>query len=143
MADDDITRIRQVISHDAFDQGAFSGAVLAEQSVKSAGLEFQGNIFVRDKRSEPLGDVNELESRRPRIGETRCHADRGDERLGVCHSPKDAALHLDHLQGGQIIPIVRCPGAIREHKAFIAAVIGLSHGGVNADVGGNAGKNDF
>ena len=64
---------------------------------------------------------------------------RGDERLGVCDGTKDASLHLDHLQGSQVVSVVRCPCTIREHQAFITAVIRLSHRGVNADIGGNAG----
>src|ERR1700677_4285297 len=73
-ADDHITRNRQVISHDAFDQRTFSGAVLAQQSVKSARIELQGDIFVRDKGTEPFGDIDQLEPRRLPIGKISCHA---------------------------------------------------------------------
>src|ERR1700722_16894800 len=72
-ADDDFTCVRQVISHDAFYERTFSGSVLAEQRVKGAGFEFQGDLFVRDKRAEPLRDPNQLKAGRQKIGETGAH----------------------------------------------------------------------
>src|ERR1700731_244088 len=41
-----------------------------------------------------------------------------------------------------MISIVVGSGAIREDQAFISPVVCLSHRRVNADVGGNPGKND-
>src|ERR1700730_4861517 len=73
LTDDDITSIRQVITHDAFNEGAFPRTVLAQQRVKGAGLEFQGDMVIGDKGAEPLRDVDQLKTRRLRIGKTRCH----------------------------------------------------------------------
>src|ERR1700686_4440955 len=71
--DDDITGIRQMIAHDAFDEGAFPSPILAQQRVKGAGFEFEGDVVIRDEGAEPLGDVDKLKSGRPRIGGTRGH----------------------------------------------------------------------
>src|SRR5580698_5198430 len=60
LTDDDLTGVCQMISHDAFDEGAFPSSVLAEQGVESAGLKFQGDLFIGDKRAKPLGDLDEL-----------------------------------------------------------------------------------
>src|ERR1700693_2133395 len=73
LTDEDITGVCQMISHDAFDQRAFPGSVLAQQSVESAGLKFQGTLFIRDKRAKPLGNLGELKSRRQSIGRTWPH----------------------------------------------------------------------
>mmetsp|Transcript_51052 Transcript_51052/g.108458 ORF Transcript_51052/g.108458 Transcript_51052/m.108458 type:complete len:238 (-) Transcript_51052:5-718(-) len=47
-------------------------------------------------------------------------------------------LHRDHLQRCQVVAVVGGACAIREHQAFVAAVVRLSHRGVNADVRGDA-----
>ena len=61
---------------------------------------------------------------------------------GVRHRAEDAALHLDHLDRGEVVAVVGGAAAILEQQAFVAAVIGLAHGGVDADIGGDAGKDD-
>ena len=53
-----------------------------------------------------------------------------------------AALHLDHLDGRVVVAAVGGAAAILEQQAFEAAVVGLAHGGVDADVGGDAGQHD-
>src|SRR5580693_1976905 len=73
LTDDDLTGVCQMISHDAFDQRAFPGSVLAQQSVESARLKFQGDLFIGDKRAKPLGDLDKLKSRRPIVGRTWPH----------------------------------------------------------------------
>src|ERR1700722_13786944 len=45
----------------------------AQQSVESAGLKFQGDLFIRDKRAKPLGNLDELKARRLSIGRTWPH----------------------------------------------------------------------
>ena len=51
---------------------------------------------------------------------------------------KNAALGLDHLQAHLVkLGKVGC-AAICQHHAAIAAVVGLAHGGVDADLGGDA-----
>src|SRR5438445_358571 len=66
-----------------------------------------------------------------------------DERLRIRHRAEDAALHLDHLDRRQVVAVVGRPAAILQHHAFIAAVIGLAHGGVHADIRGDAGQHDI
>ena len=53
-----------------------------------------------------------------------------------------AALHLDHLQRVLVVALVGGGAAILDQHAFEAAVVGLAHGGVDADVGGDAGQHD-
>lgn len=53
-----------------------------------------------------------------------------------------AALHLDHLERMLVVALVGRAAAIVQQHAFEAAVVGLTHGGVDADVGGDARKND-
>src|SRR5882757_3497367 len=65
-----------------------------------------------------------------------------DERLRIRHRAEDTALHLDHLDRGQMIAVVGRTAAILQHHAFIAAVIGLAHGGVDADIGSDAREHD-
>ena len=51
---------------------------------------------------------------------------------------EDAALGLDHLQA-HLVEFGKVGGAaIRQHDAAIAAVVGLAHRGVDADLGGDA-----
>ena len=58
------------------------------------------------------------------------------------HRAEHAALHLDHLDGVVVVALVGGAAAILQQQAFEAAVVGLAHGGVHADVGGDAGQDD-
>src|SRR5882757_4592675 len=73
------------------------------------------------------------------LGSSRQLSDEGDR---VRHRAEDAALHLDHLDRGQMIAVVGRPAAILQHHAFEAAVVGFAHGGVHAHIGGDAGEHD-
>src|SRR5580698_6359475 len=72
--DDNITGVWQVISHDAFDEGAFPSSIFAQEGVKSARLKFQGDRVIRDKRSKAFRQVDQLEARRLKLGGRFCHA---------------------------------------------------------------------
>ena len=65
-----------------------------------------------------------------------------DQRARVGHGAEDAALHLDHLDGGEVVAVVGRRGAVLHQQALEAAVVGLAHGGVHADVGRDAGEYD-
>ena len=60
----------------------------------------------------------------------------------VGHRAEDAALHGDHLERGQMVPVVGRAGAVREQQTFVAAIVGVAHGRVDADVGRDAGERD-
>src|SRR4051794_11983743 len=66
--------------------------------------------------------------------------ERGDEGVGRGDGAEDAALHLDHLQGGEVVVVIGGASAILEQQALVAAVVGLAHGGVDTDVGCDAGE---
>ncbi len=53
-----------------------------------------------------------------------------------------AALHRHHLQRGQVVAVVGGAGAVLEQQALVAAVVGVAHRGVHADVGGDAGEDE-
>ena len=65
-----------------------------------------------------------------------------DEGCRIRHRAEHAALHLDHLDRCQMVAVVGGAAAILQHQAFEAAVVGLAHGGVDADIGGDAGEDD-
>ncbi len=64
------------------------------------------------------------------------------EGVDVATAPEHPALHLDHVDCGEMVLDLGRRAAIFEQQAFIAAVIGVAHGGVHADVGGDAGQHD-
>ena len=53
---------------------------------------------------------------------------------------ENATLHGDHLQRRQVVAVVGGRGAVRQQQAFEAAVVGVAHRGVDADVGRDAGQ---
>jgi hypothetical protein len=55
---------------------------------------------------------------------------------------RSADLHLDHLQRVVVVAPVGRAAAVLDQHAFEAAVVGLAHRGVDADVGGDAGQHD-
>src|ERR1700761_1896660 len=69
-------------------------------------------------------------------------SERSDQVARRRHRAEHAALHLDHLQRGIMVALVGGAAAVLDQHAFKAAVVGLAHGGVNADVGGDAGQHD-
>src|SRR5258707_4147066 len=68
--------------------------------------------------------------------------DRGDERVTRAHRSEDATLHLDHLQGSEVIAVVGRAAAILQQHAFESPVVRLAHGGVDADIRGDAGEHE-
>ena len=58
------------------------------------------------------------------------------------HRAEHAALHLDHLDRGDVVAGVGGAAAVLQQQALEAAVVGLAHGRVHADVGGDAGEDD-
>src|SRR3569832_2807082 len=69
--------------------------------------------------------------------------DRTDQVGGSRHCAEHAALHLDHLDGVVVVVLVGRAAAIFHQHAFEAAIVGFAHGGVNADIGGEAGEHDI
>src|SRR5207248_544037 len=63
---------------------------------------------------------------------------RSDKGIRGRDRAEHAALHLDHLQRMLVVALVGRAAAIVQQYAFEAAVVRLAHGGVDADVGGNA-----
>jgi len=51
-------------------------------------------------------------------------------------------LHLNHLQGGFVVSVVGGSSTVREEEAFIALVVSLSHGGVDAHISCDSTKNE-
>ena len=70
------------------------------------------------------------------------HDNRSDQIVGFRDRAEHAALHLDHLQRMVVVALVGRAAAILDQHAFEAAIIGLAHGGVDADIGGDAGQHD-
>src|SRR5690606_5429163 len=61
---------RFVKPHDALDQGALAGPVLAQEGVHRPRANAKGHVFERDEVAKALGHVLRLEKRRQRIAET-------------------------------------------------------------------------
>ena len=57
-------------------------------------------------------------------------------------APNTPPCILTILSAASVIALVGRAAAILQHQAFEAAVIGLAHGGVHADIGGDAGQHD-
>ena len=68
--------------------------------------------------------------------------DRGDERFARAHRSEYATLHLDHLQGSEMVAVVGRPAAILQQHAFEPSVVRLPHGGMDADIRGDAGEHE-
>src|SRR4029079_4762152 len=65
-----------------------------------------------------------------------------NECRGIGHGSEDTTLHRDHLQRGAIIAVIGRASTIGEHQTLIAAIVGIAHRGVNANVGGDSTKHD-
>src|SRR5262249_43787151 len=65
-----------------------------------------------------------------------------DESVARGDGAEDAALHLHHLDRGEMIAVVGGAAAVFQQYAFEAAVVRLAHGGVHAHIGGDAGEHD-
>ena len=116
--------------------------------MERAGLDLDRHIVERVKRPEDLGHADRFERRRPLCGivdddwcdgvhgsASRKAGRRGD---GAEH----AALHLDHVDRGEMVLDLGRAAAVREQQALVAAVVGVAHRRVHADVGGDAGEDD-
>ena len=62
VADDDLALVGPVIAHDALDQRALAGAVLAEQRVQAAGPDPHRDLVERDEVAETLGHADGLDA---------------------------------------------------------------------------------
>jgi len=62
----------------------------------------------------------------------------GQEIGGGRHGTEDATLHFNHFEGREVVTVVRGSGAVRQEQTFIAPVIGVAHGSVDANIGGDA-----
>jgi hypothetical protein len=143
-ADQDVALGRVVIAHDAFHQRALAGAVLAEQRVERAGPHLEFDIVERGKSPKRMVMRDGVDAERA-AGKRRFaddHDSASDQRRRGRDRAEHAALHLDHLQRVLVVALVGGGAAILEQHAFEAAVVGLAHRGVDADVGGDAGQHD-
>ena len=133
-----------VIAHDAFDERALAGAVLAEQRVERARPHLESNIVERDEVAEALGHGDGFDAER--ATRQRRFADDHDRASISAGRRRDraehAALHLDHLERVVVVALVGRAAAVLQQHAFEAAVVGFAHRGVDADVGGDAGQHD-
>src|SRR4051794_16392051 len=66
-----------------------------------------------------------------------------DERQAVADRAEDAALHRHHLDRRLVVAPVGGAAAVLEQQALEAAVVGLAHRGVDADVSRDAGQHDI
>src|SRR5580693_3343320 len=73
---------------------------------------------------------------------SRPSTDRRQNVRGAGHPAEDAALRLDHLEPHLLeLRKVRADAILR-HEAVVAAVVGLAHGGIDADFRGDAGHHE-
>ena len=70
------------------------------------------------------------------------HGKSRQERYAVADGAKHAALHLDHVQRRRVVAGIGGAAAIRQQQAFEAAIVGVPHRRVDADIGGDAGQDD-
>ena len=141
-------RVGVVEAHDAFDQRRLAGAVLAEQRVERAGLDLDRHVVERDEAARRSWSCRRLRATGARSGcvaGDRCRRrswQRLEEALRGRHRAEHAALHLDHVERGEMVLDLGRRAAIRQQQALVAAVVGVAHRGVHADVGGDAGEDD-
>ena len=62
--DQDVARVRPVVAHDALDQRALAGAVLAEQRMERSGRHLQRHLVERRELAEALGHRHRLDADR-------------------------------------------------------------------------------
>ncbi len=75
-----------------------------------------------------------------RVGRAR---ERRQHCFRIRYPAEDAALRLDHLQA-HLVEFREIGGAaVAEHDAAVAAVVGLAHGSVDADLGGDAADDEI
>ena len=112
--------------------------------MERAGPHLQLDIVERQEIAEPHGHGDGVDAER--AARQRRFADDHDKAPISAGGGRDraehAALHLDHLQRVVVVALVGRGAAILDQHAFKAAVVGLAHGGVDADVGGDAGEHD-
>ncbi len=70
----------------------------------------------------------------------RGHGKTSRSACGRGDGAEHAALHGDHLEGGQVVAGVGGAAAILQQQALEAAVVGVAHGRVHANVGRDAGQ---
>ena len=58
--------------------------------------------------------------------------------LGIGDRSKHATLHLNHLDGMVMVCLIGGATAVFNQHALQTPIIGVAHGGVHADIGGNA-----
>src|SRR5882724_7998469 len=60
----DFAVIRLVVTHDAFDEGAFAGAVATEQRVEGTWAQGHGDVVESDEGAEGLGHIHDFKTGR-------------------------------------------------------------------------------
>ena len=140
--DQHLALVRPVVAHDAFDERALAGAVLAQQRMEGAGRDLHRHVVERGELAEALGHADRFEPRAPGADGSAVMRSPATKSVGIGDGAEHAALHLDHLDGVVVVALVGRAAAVLQQQAFEAAVVGLAHGGVDADVGGDAGEHD-
>ena len=153
--DEQLALVGLVIAHDAFDERRFAGAVLAEQRMERARPHLQRHLIERGELAEALGHVERFDAERLLRGGRRRQAAGRDERRHLAHAmasmnfaesdtaPNTPPCILIILMACVVVALVGRAAAILQQQAFEAAIVGLAHGGVDADIGGDAGEHDI
>ena len=76
------------------------------------------------------------------VGYPREGVERGAHRVARRRGAEHAVLHVDHLDRRGVVTGVGGAASVLEQEALVPAVVGLAHGGVDADVGGDAPEDD-
>src|SRR5271165_4915808 len=101
---------------------------------ESAGADLLPSALARGR-----GTMRSMVEGARRIG-SYCSWQTLDEGYRIGHGAEHAALHRHHLDRGRVVALVGRAAAVLNEKAFEAAVVGLAHGRVDADIGGDAGQ---
>ena len=100
------------------------------------GADPQRDALERHEGAEALAQIDDLEDGRRRTdGRHPKASSRAD---GGGDGAEHAVLHLDHLERRLVVAEVGGAAAVGQQEALVAPVVGLAHGGVHADVGGDA-----
>ena len=99
----------------------------------------------RAQRAEGLAHADRLERRRTHPGGWGWsgHGIASMKAVERRDGAEHAALHLDHLESGEMIAVVGRGAAILEQHTFEAAIVGFAHRRMNADIGRDAGQDDI
>src|SRR5215472_12404634 len=117
-----------------------SGSFTTPRQRPVSTITLSATLVKRPKKpfqSPATHQVGDVAVRAPLIAFS-CSCKGCQQRRGGRDPAEDAALRLDHRDAGSVeFGEVRA-GAVFQHQAVEAAVVGLAHRGVDADLGGDA-----